>query len=154
MLFSSLSRGLEIAQFWLATPVVGNSPLNLDESPFTHLVIFLAKSYKSAHRTPPSNRFGRCVRCTSCDFSGQELQDRYRTPPSNRFGRCVRYASCDFSGQELQKCASHAMRRRSRIDSVDVCDTHLVIFPAKSYKTDIARRHRINSVDVCGQLFA
>ena len=44
-----------------------------------HLVIFLAKSYKAniAHR--PIRLASVDVRYASCDFAGQELQNKYRT---------------------------------------------------------------------------
>jgi hypothetical protein len=42
-----------------------------------HLVIFLAKKYKTEYRTSTQpNGIDRDVRYASCDFSGQEIQNR------------------------------------------------------------------------------
>jgi hypothetical protein len=80
-------------------------------------------------------------------FRAKKCKTQYRTS-TNRIGRAVRYASCDFSGQEIQSRISHIDQPNGI--SREMCDTPLVIFLAKKYKTQYrTSTNRTASVELC-----
>jgi len=80
-----------------------------------HVVIFLAKRYKTdiVHRL--ANRIGRCAMMHVVIFLANRYKSRYRTSTDESNRSMCDDACCDFSGQEIQN-----RYRASTDESVDV----------------------------------
>ncbi len=106
------------------------------------------------------------MRYASCDFSGQEIQNRILCSPNEDFGTSknmwvIAFVStfhtpkCPIWAESDEKCLQNVLPtyfstvRNLRLGSINiahlpaarnrsmcVCDTHIVIFLAKKYKTE------------------